>query len=87
VTGAGGQEYELIRGLAGALDDFTSSPVEVVNYVTAHDNLNLWDKIATTMNLRQELGFPVWKDGQPVGGGSAESAVKAADPYRYVDAD
>ncbi|WP_339236869.1 type I pullulanase [Paenibacillus sp. FSL R5-0517] len=87
VTGAGGQEYEILRGLAGALDDFTSSPVEVVNYVTAHDNLNLWDKIATTMNLRHELGFPVWKDGQPVGGGSAESAVKAADPYRYVDAD
>jgi len=87
VTGADGMEHELLKGIAGAIDDFTSSPVETVNYVTAHDNLNLWDKIATTMNLRHELGFPAWRDGQPVEGGSAESAVKAADPYRYVDAD
>ncbi|WP_128103217.1 type I pullulanase [Paenibacillus sp. DCT19] len=84
-TGAAGKEYDLITGVAGALDDFTSSPIETVNYVTAHDNLNLWDKIATTMNLRHELGFPTWKDGQPVEGGSAESAVKAAAPYRYID--
>lgn len=87
VTGADGKEYEIAQGVAGALDDFTSSPVESVNYVTAHDNLNLWDKIATTMYLRHDLGFPVWRDGQPVEGGSAESAVKAADPYRYVNAD
>ncbi|WDQ32504.1 type I pullulanase [Paenibacillus marchantiae] len=87
VTGADGREYEIAMGVAGALDDFTSSPVESVNYVTAHDNLNLWDKIATTMYLRHDLGYPVWRDGQPVEGGSAESAVKAADPYRYVDAD
>ncbi|WP_440111802.1 type I pullulanase [Paenibacillus sp. QZ-Y1] len=87
VTGADGKEYDIAVGVAGALDDFTSSPVESVNYVTAHDNLNLWDKIATTMNLRHDLGFPVWKDGQPLEGGSAESAVKAADPYRYIDAD
>ncbi|WP_413373072.1 type I pullulanase [Paenibacillus taichungensis] len=87
VTGAEGREYEIAMGVAGALDDFTSSPVESVNYVTAHDNLNLWDKIATTMYLRHDLGFPVWRDGQPIEGGSAESAVKAADPYRYVDVD
>ncbi|WP_429349972.1 type I pullulanase [Paenibacillus sp. 4624] len=85
ITGAGGMEYEIGKGVAGALDDFTSSPAETVNYVTAHDNLNLWDKIATSLQLRHDLGFPVWKDGQPVEGGSAESAVKASDPYRYVD--
>ncbi|WP_342552419.1 type I pullulanase [Paenibacillus sp. FSL R7-0652] len=85
ITGAGGLEYEILKGAAGAIDDFATSPAETVNYVTAHDNLNLWDKIATSLNLRHDLGFPVWKDGQPVGGGSAESAVKAADPYRYVD--
>ncbi|MCG7376310.1 type I pullulanase [Paenibacillus sp. ACRSA] len=86
-TGAAGKEYDLITGVAGALDDFTSSPIEAVNYITAHDNLNLWDKIATAMNLRHELGFPTWKDGQPVEGGSAESAVKAANPYRYIHED
>ncbi|WP_434756456.1 type I pullulanase [Paenibacillus amylolyticus] len=85
ITGAEGQEYEIGKGVAGALDDFASSPAETVNYVTAHDNLNLWDKIATSLHLRHDLGFPVWKDGQPVEGGSAESAVKAANPYRYVD--
>ncbi|MCM3133554.1 type I pullulanase [Paenibacillus polysaccharolyticus] len=85
ITGAEGLAYEIGKGVAGALDDFTSSPAETVNYVTAHDNLNLWDKIATSLHLRHDLGFPVWKDGQPVEGGSAESAVKASDPYRYVD--
>ncbi|CAI6078385.1 Glycogen debranching enzyme [Paenibacillus sp. JJ-100] len=84
ITGADGLEYEISKGVAGALDDFTSSPSETVNYVTAHDNLNLWDKIATSLNVRHELGFPVWQDGQPMEGGSAESAVKAADPYRNI---
>ncbi|MBU5355555.1 type I pullulanase [Paenibacillus barcinonensis] len=84
VTGAEGQEHAIMQGAAGALDDFASSPAETVNYVTAHDNLNLWDKVATCLDLRHDLGFPVWKDGQPIGGGSAESAVKAADAYRYV---
>ncbi|WP_339274194.1 type I pullulanase [Paenibacillus sp. FSL W8-0426] len=84
-TGAGGKEKDIVAGVAGAIDDFTITPAETINYVTAHDNLNLWDKIATTMNLRPQLGFPEWQGGQPVGGGSAESAVRAADPYRLVD--
>ena len=33
------------RGVLGAIDDFTAEPTETVNYVSAHDNLTLWDKL------------------------------------------
>jgi pullulanase len=33
------------RGIAGAIDDFTTEPIETVNYVSAHDNLTFWDKL------------------------------------------
>lgn len=36
-------------GLAGSTEDFTSNPAESVNYVSAHDNLTLWDKIGRSM--------------------------------------
>ncbi|MBI1765126.1 MAG: type I pullulanase [Acidobacteria bacterium] len=33
------------RGLAGAIDDFTDSPLETINYVECHDNHTLWDRL------------------------------------------
>ena len=44
-TGPGGDATAIQRGVAGAIDDFTSEPTETVNYVSAHDNLTLWDKL------------------------------------------
>ena len=35
-------------GLLGGTDDFADAPAEAVNYVSAHDNLALWDKIGRT---------------------------------------
>jgi pullulanase len=45
---AGGPSMEaaVVRGVMGSIHDFTAEANESVNYVTAHDNLNLWDKIA-----------------------------------------
>lgn len=36
---------ELWVRMKGSVDDFTDSPTEAVNYVSAHDNLTYWDKI------------------------------------------
>ncbi|MHC0037508.1 type I pullulanase [Pseudoneobacillus sp. C159] len=44
-TGSSGKENDILTGVKGAITDFTNRPSESINYVTAHDNLNLWDKI------------------------------------------
>ena len=44
-TGPGGDVAAIQRGVVGAIDDFASEPTETVNYVSAHDNLTLWDKL------------------------------------------
>ena len=45
-TGAEGNERGIVLGVTGSVNDFTAEANESINYVTAHDNLNLWDKIA-----------------------------------------
>jgi len=45
-SGQSSTEAGIVRGLMGSIHDFTSQANESVNYVTAHDNLNLWDKFA-----------------------------------------
>ena len=44
-TGSGGDSAAIRRGVVGAIDDFTTEPTETVNYVSAHDNVTLWDKL------------------------------------------
>jgi len=34
------------RAIAGSISDFAAAPSESVNYVSAHDNRTLWDKLA-----------------------------------------
>ena len=41
----GGNLPAVKRGLIGALDDFTDSPLETINYVECHDNHTLWDRL------------------------------------------
>jgi pullulanase len=45
-SGASGQEARIVKGIQGSINDFTARAGESINYVTAHDNLNLWDKMA-----------------------------------------
>ncbi len=47
-TGPAGDIESIRRGVMGAIDDFTDSPTETINYASAHDNLTLWDKILIT---------------------------------------
>lgn len=84
-TGAEHQEEQVLKGAFGAIHDFTAQPSETVNYVTAHDNLNLWDKILTVRQLREHCRFPQWEQGKPQDGRTPEQAVAEADPYWELD--
>jgi len=35
----------VMKGIRGAVDDFTDGPLETMNYVSCHDNHTLWDRI------------------------------------------
>lgn len=85
-TGQPGKESAILTGVEGAVVDFTDSPLETINYVTVHDNLNLWDKVLTTQGLLDNSILNI-HNGELVSGGSLEEAVRAADPYRSVDQD
>ncbi len=85
VTGEYGKEGAVASGIKGAIHEFTDSPVETVNYVTAHDNLNLWDKVLASQGLRQAANLPELENGRLRGGGDVEAAVRAANPYFGID--
>ncbi|MDR1099278.1 MAG: type I pullulanase [Treponema sp.] len=63
-TGQPGTEAGIVKGLQGSVHDFTAAAGESVNYVTAHDNLNLWDKIAASLGADPAAGpyAPLDKD-------------------------
>lgn len=42
----------VIKGIRGAIDDFTDGPLETMNYVSCHDNHTLWDRI--DLSLKDE---------------------------------
>jgi pullulanase len=35
-------------GIEGSINDFTDSPIEVLNYVASHDNRTFWDRLIVT---------------------------------------
>ncbi len=84
-TGEFGKEGELVKGIYGSIGDFADNPTESVNYVTAHDNLNLWDKIVRISGAEQKLSFLHMDNGKLAGGGDLEAAVAKADPYGTID--
>jgi pullulanase len=51
-------ESGIVKGLLGSIDDFTSHASESINYVTAHDNLNLWDKVSLSLGAKDLADFP-----------------------------
>ncbi len=40
----GSNREGVMRGIAGAIDDWATNPAESINYATCHDNLTLYDK-------------------------------------------
>lgn len=92
-TGATGKEGDIVKGVKGAVDDFTDSPSETINYVTAHDNLNLWDKVIKAAGKEKVAGFLEMRDGALTGEdannySSVQEAVeKKARPYSVITED
>ncbi|OON90802.1 MAG: type I pullulanase, partial [Candidatus Epulonipiscium fishelsonii] len=86
-TGALGKEKDIITGVKGAISTIAQEPGEVLTYVTAHDNLNLWDKVVATQGIGETLGFKTIHEGKLVDGGSIEDMVKNADPHKLVGED
>nr|WP_145406171.1 type I pullulanase [Paenibacillus xylanexedens] len=85
-TGEEGKAADLWTGVQGSIHDFAEAPAETINYVTVHDNLNLWDKVARTQGLQEVLGFLQYnEDGSLKGCCSVEEAVRKANPYLQVD--
>ncbi|ONI45630.1 type I pullulanase [Epulopiscium sp. SCG-B10WGA-EpuloA2] len=83
-TGAPNKEDDIIIGVKGAIDTIAQEPTEVISYVTAHDNLNLWDKVIATQELEEALGFKELKDGNLIEGGNVAEMVANAQPYKFV---
>jgi pullulanase len=57
-TGQPGTEAGVAEGVQGSIHDFTAAAGESVNYVTAHDNLNLWDKTACALGAENLASEP-----------------------------
>jgi pullulanase len=55
VMGGFSSSTALKKGIVGSfayssdLSDFTDSPLETINYISAHDNMSLWDKLEKSM--------------------------------------
>lgn len=42
---SGARANQVAQGLRGAIDDWSKSPADTINYFEAHDNLTAWDKL------------------------------------------
>ncbi|MDK2973117.1 MAG: pullulanase [Candidatus Sumerlaeota bacterium] len=42
----GSRRDDVKRGIAGSMELWTSDPLQALNYVSAHDDMTLWDKLA-----------------------------------------
>lgn len=80
-TGEAWCEGAVAEGLMGSIHDFAQEPSETVNYVTVHDNLNLWDKILVARKGRDSSGLIHMQDGRPADGRPLTEALAAAAPY------
>lgn len=86
-TGEPWTEGAIAEGMMGSIHDFAQDASETINYVTVHDNLNLWDKILITLGMDQEAGLLRLHDGKLQNGGSLWEATAASRPYAGVQAD
>jgi len=67
-TGLAGMEKNIAQGVRGTIDDFTNRASESINYITCHDNLNLWDKFSLSWGANDMKNNPysLLKEGIPL---------------------
>ncbi|WP_235440457.1 type I pullulanase [Paenibacillus sp. DMB20] len=83
-TGEAWCEGAIAEGMMGSIHDFAYEASETVNYVTVHDNLNLWDKVLASQNKWEESGLIHMNDGRPADGSSLQEKLAASNPYASV---
>ena len=83
-TGEPWYEGAVVEGMMGSIHDFALHPDETVNYVTVHDNLNLWDKILVACGMEEQAGLLRMTDGKLVNGGDVWQATVASTPYAGI---
>ena len=84
VAGVEGFETDIVEGVYGSIHTIAAQPSESLNYVTAHDDLNLWDKITYSYGMRKEDGLI---DYSRIGGATDdvyETIVKNANLHHDV---
>lgn len=82
-VGRKGFENLIAEAVCGSLHTFAENPGESINYAGAHDDLNLWDKVITSLGQRGREGFLNIKDGK-FSGGSLENALKRAELHHGI---
>lgn len=80
-TGEPWCEGAVAEGMMGSIHDFAHDASETINYVTVHDNLNLWDKVLTSMGKGHEAGLLHMNNGAPADGGDILEKVFDCRPY------
>lgn len=83
-VGKKGFEAEIVEGVCGSIHTFTANPTESINYVTAHDDLNLWDKIAMSYKIAHKEGFLQISNGILLENGNIQEAVDKANIHHDV---
>lgn len=83
VIGRKGFEKIVAEGICGSVHTFAEHPGESINYAGAHDDLNLWDKVITSLGQRGAEGFLNIKDGRMVNK-SLEKALKEVRPHHGI---
>lgn len=80
-SGQAGTETGIVNGVRGSVDSFTDCASESINYVTAHDNLNLWDKISFSLGAKNLANDPysLISCGRPLLDNDAVRAVLLAN--------
>jgi pullulanase len=96
MMGIVGRESDLIEVLQGSIDRFATSPEETVNYVSAHDDLSLRDKVERLIKGPEQdrsvelgLAMVILSQGVPfLEGGSEIGRTKGgiANSYNAGDA-
>lgn len=86
-TGESWYEEAVAEGMMGSIHDFAHAASETINYVTVHDNLNLWDKVLTCMGMGHEARFLHMKNGAPADGEDIWGKVTECQPYFAVSHD
>lgn len=90
LEGASGDLDEIARGLQGSINDFAQDPTETINYLSCHDDMNLFDRLQGSQSaIRLGYAATLLAEGVPfLEGGTEIGRTKqgVANSYNAGDA-